>query len=173
MLRLIIALFIFCNLSSAFSQVPPSGELPYRDGKIYYAFNYIINKQSFTNSVKQPLLQYSSTVNQHIKNPLHQMTNYLLLDDSSRIIANIKFVITANPAALYEGVASFTSLKDSVNVTLYDVTLVESSLRTDLPSVGEPAEKSDNRKNKPAMKLLGDVIEGFIGRFHGRLLTDN
>ncbi|MEX6687302.1 hypothetical protein QTN47_07335 [Danxiaibacter flavus] len=168
---LVICVVLSVNVSA---QIPPTGILPYRDGRIYYAFNYTIATGSFTSSVKRPLAQYADQINKQITESSRNMKNYLLYEDSMRIISNVKFVTTNNgQAALYEGVATFVNLHDSVNVILNDLTLIQSAQRKDLSGIGEPAEKSDYRKNKPAMQLLGNAIESFIKRYNGRLLDDN
>ncbi len=167
-----IICILFLNNISA--QVPPTGILPYRDGRIYYAFNSTIKPGSFVSSVKQPLAQYANNVNKHIKDPARVMKNYVLFEDSTRIISNIKFAVAdGSQPALYEGVATFVNLRDSINVILNDVTLLQSTQRKDLPAIGEAAEKSDYRKNKPAMQLLGEAIDKFIKCYNGRLLNDN
>ena len=174
MLKLISTLLISALFSfSVSAQIPPTGILPYRDGRIYYAFNYTITTGSFVSSVKQPLAQYAGQVNKHTTEP-RNMKQYILYEDSMRIISNVKFVITnKDQPALYEGVATFVNLHDSVNVILNDITLMQSATRKDLPGIGEPAEKSDYKKNKPAMQLLGTAIDSFIKRYNGRLLDDN
>lgn len=175
MLRVVSALIICIVFSvNIFAQIPPTGILPYRDGRIYYAFNYTITTGSFGSSVKQPLAQYEGQVNKHINEQSRNMKNYILYEDSMRIISNVKFAIIDNgQSTLYEGVATFVNLHDSVNVILNDLTLMQSAQRKDLSRIGEPAEKSDYRKNKPAMQLLGNAIDSFIKRYNGRMLDDN